>query len=119
MTSDPVCIDAGEPVQAALALMNDESIRHLPVMHENRLVGVISDRDIAQALAVSSRPTLIVEEAMTPNPYSVLPENVFSDVLRVMAANRLGCVIVKDGGENIVGIFTSTDAVRLLADLVD
>ncbi len=119
MSPNPARISGQNSVHEAFAQMEEKGLRHLPVVDEEGLLGgVITDRDIAFALAEFPGKPVRVDQAMTPEPYTVVVDADVSDVLRVMAGNRFGCAIVKDRGENIAGIFTSTDAVRLLAEVL-
>ena len=53
---------------------------------------------------------------MSSEVYTVGPEERLADVARIMAENRYGCAVIVDGS-NVLGIFTSTDALALLADV--
>lgn len=117
MTANPVTVDASSSIEEAFTLMQDCGLRHLPVLSENRLVGVLSERDIAMAWGKSTEEIPTVAEAMTSAPYVVSLDSQMSDILSIMAANRLGCVLVKDHGEKVCGIFTTTDATQLLSEV--
>lgn len=98
--------------------MNIDNIRHLVVLGDGDIVGVLSNRDISVALAVpgADRKKLTVRDAMSERPY-MCPENTpISEVAQVMEAHRWGCAIVVDGSE-AVGVFTTTDALRALRAL--
>ncbi|MDB5212478.1 MAG: hypothetical protein JWO86_405, partial [Myxococcaceae bacterium] len=56
----------------------------------------------------------IVDEAMSTDAYAVSPEARLEDVAASMAANRYGCAVVIERGR-VIGIFTATDALRVLA----
>jgi len=119
MTPRPVTVPARATLEEALELMDDHGLRHLPVEKDGCLAGVISDRDIARAF---SEPLQVgrhvVETAMTPEPYTALPDSDLREVLDIMAANRMGSVVIQDAGKRVVGIFTTTDAIRVLSDLL-
>jgi acetoin utilization protein AcuB len=57
-----------------------------------------------------------VESALTPDPYTCGPEASLSEVAGAMASEKFGCVLVMTNGK-LAGIFTSVDALRLLADI--
>lgn len=117
MTADPITVDAKASLEEAMSAMETSGIRHLPVLKDRCLVGVISDRDLARALnQPSSGKFHTVEEFMSLSPYTVSPEEDMKTVLQVMAANRLGSVIIKSH-ERVIGIFTTTDAITLLSKL--
>ncbi len=116
MTPTPVSIGRQQPMAEASRRMTEHRIRHLPVLDGGRVVGIISDRDLAM---VESFPgvdteTVTVEEAMTPDPYVVGPEEPLAAVISALAEHKYGtAVIVKDN--RLAGIFTTVDALRVFA----
>lgn len=50
MTSDPVCIEPSQPIELCMALMTDKRVRHLPVLHAGRLIGVVSIGDVVKGI---------------------------------------------------------------------
>ena len=104
----------------ALERMHALQIRHLPVLEGGAIVGVLSERDAALALAAApeASETMLVEEAMSAIPYCVSPSARIRDVAEHMAARKLGCAIVTVD-ERIVGLFTTTDAMQVLAGLLE
>ncbi len=128
MTENPVAIDPGASALAALESMVRRGIRHLPVVEEGRVVGVISINDLRAALPipVSLRSGLGVEdrelvrdyavgELMTHFPEVTHPESRLEDAAQRMADRRIGCLPVVDGQHRIVGMLSNTDALRALA----
>ena len=120
MTSHPHTVGAEQSVRHAGALMREHAIRHLPVLHGGQLVGVISDRDVRLIESISALDVdrVTVEEAMSPEPYTVEPRSKLADVVRHMAAHKLGSAVVVLG-TRVQGVFTTTDAMRLLAERLD
>ncbi|QQR88619.1 MAG: CBS domain-containing protein [Myxococcales bacterium] len=120
MTKSPHSIGQDQTLLAAQEKMREFSIRHLPVLKGGKLVGILSDRDIVMVQAMGSLDleATKVEEAMTPEPFAVSPATPIASVLRHMATHRYGCTVVMSGAK-AVGIFTTTDAVRLLAETLD
>jgi acetoin utilization protein AcuB len=119
MTTAPHSIGNDQSIARAARMMNDHHIRHLPVLHGGRLLGVLSDRDIK--LIETFRdvdPTRVtVEEAMTEQPYSVSPETPLDEVVETMAANKYGSAVIMQN-QKVVGIFTTVDACQALCDLL-
>ena len=119
MTTDPCCIQRDEPLRNAHRLMRVRKIRHLPVLHDRQLVGLVSERDLFLLETVRSvdpekEP---VEEAMTERPFAVPPDTEVRDVVDEMLAKRYGSALVVERGE-VVGIFTRADALRALRNLL-
>lgn len=115
MTASPVTVECNVTVEQAHALMRKLRCRHLPVMRNGTLVGVVSERDLylVETLAGADKTVDRVVDAMTPYVYTTTPDAKIRDVARVMAAERYGSVVVMEG-DRVVGIFTATDAFRHL-----
>lgn len=120
MTAGPFAVGPREPLANARHLMKKHHIRHLPVCSQGKLIGLVSDRDLelVQSLAHAPPSSITVEDAMTPDPYAPSPDTLLVEALRVMIERKIGSAVIMDGGQ-VVGIFTSTDAMRALVDLLD
>jgi len=118
MTPAPVTVESTTPLLAAAELMKTHQIRHLPVLANRQVVGILSERDLRSATKVV--PGALVCDVMTPTPVSVHVETPVDDVALVMSENKYGCVIVRESDGTVAGIFTTTDALELLVrDLRD
>ena len=119
MTAAPHSIGSEQTIATASLMMNDYHIRHLPVLHGGRLLGILTDRDIK--LIETFRdvdPTKVtVEEAMTEQPFSVSPDAPLDEVVETMAANKYGSAVIMQN-HKVVGIFTTVDACEALAQLL-
>ena len=119
MSTDLVTLTEDETLDHAQRCMARGRIRHLPVVSGGRLVGVVTDRDVAalendpNASALASGSS--VREVCSLDHYSVGPDAALHDVLEVMAERRIGSAIVTEA-DRIVGLFTATDACRVLAE---
>jgi acetoin utilization protein AcuB len=120
MTTSPHSIGNDQPLAHAHQVMRDHHIRHLPVLNGGRLVGILSDRDLAflENLRDVDAAKVRVDEAMTPSPYMVKRTSNLGQVAREMAEHRYGSAVVMDN-DHVVGVFTTTDALRALADACD
>lgn len=119
MTTDIQTIGDEQPMSVAHRMMRELHIRHLPVLHQGQIVGVVTDRDLHLVETFQDvDPTKIsVSEAMTQDPYVVGPDAPLDEVVATMAAKKYGSAIVTDHG-HVVGIFTTVDACTAFADLL-
>ena len=115
MTRHPHSIRLDESVATARKLMATLNVRHLPVLKAGELVGVISDRDLR--LVKSEASGVSVEDLCVDDPIVVDSSTSVFVVASVMAERRIGSVLVTEGGK-LAGIFTTTDACRVLAALL-
>jgi acetoin utilization protein AcuB len=120
MTPSPHSVGQEQSLAQAHKLMRAHRIRHLPVLHGGKLVGVLSDRDLhlIETLRDVDPDNVTVEEAMSPTVYTVSPEAPLDEVVREMAHHKYGCAVVEHTGK-LVGVFTTVDAMRAFADLLE
>jgi acetoin utilization protein AcuB len=115
MTRSVYTIGTKSPLAEAHRLMNEHAIRHLPVLEGGRLIGMLSQRDLhlIETLKDVDPKEVLVEEAMSQDAYTVGPEASLEEVAREMALHKYGSAVVVRGGQ-VLGIFTTTDALRAL-----
>ncbi|MFL5345367.1 MAG: CBS domain-containing protein [Hyalangium sp.] len=115
MTRSVHTIGTKSPLAEAHRMMNDHAIRHLPVLEGGRLVGLLSQRDLhlIETLKDVDPKEVLVEEAMSQDAYTVTPETELAAVAREMALHKYGSAVVSRGAQ-VLGIFTTTDALRAL-----
>ncbi len=103
-------------MSAAHALMREHRVRHLPVLHGGRIVGIVSDGDLhlIETLKDVDPAKVTVEEAMTAEPYCIKPNTPLDEVVAEMADHKYGCVVVAEGAK-VLGILTTTDVCRAFA----
>jgi CBS domain-containing protein len=120
MTVAPETIQADLTLAQARDRMYALGARHLPVVENSVLVGILSDRDIAVADALSGLDRCSVRQAMTAVPFTCGPDAHLHAVAAEMAEHKYGTAIVVDREHpgHIVGLFTTTDALRALAQLI-
>lgn len=120
MTKSPHTIGIKLRLTDAKRVMDEHSIRHLPVLEGGALVGILSDRDVQMISALSQvdMSDVSVEEAMSQVPFTVSPGTSLLTAVRHMAKKKLGSAVVVEN-DKVVGVFTTTDGMRVLADLLD
>jgi acetoin utilization protein AcuB len=112
MTRDVVVMSPSVSVAAAGRVMERRHIRHLPVVDQGRLVGILSDRDV---LACGGDLPITCGEAMTPAPVSCSPLATVGRLAELMLTHKIDSIpIVAD--EQLVGLVTSTDLLQLLVE---
>jgi acetoin utilization protein AcuB len=121
MTPMPVTIDEDRSLSDAKELMQLHDVRHLPVLHEGKLGGIITQRDVAIAESLGTSGVVPVRQIMTTVLFTCGPSAHVEAVAREMVAHHYGSALVVEPmhATQIVGVFTTTDALRALADLID
>lgn len=121
MTPAPQVIDAQATTATAQALMDELSVRHLPVMDRDRLVGVLSERDLRSVRAFLDHAPgelgPVVGDLCSRNLLVVGPDDPLDDAANAMADRKVGAALVVRGVE-LVGIMTCIDLCRGLTTLV-
>lgn len=119
MSPTPHTIGQDQTLARAHQVMREHRIRHLPVLSAGRLVGVLSERDLAliETLKDVDPTKVLVEDAMTQAPYTVSPDAPLDEIVSTMAEHRYGSAIVVDN-ERVVGVFTTVDAMAAFAELL-
>jgi acetoin utilization protein AcuB len=119
MTVNPHAVSSRHTLAEAHQTMRERGVRHLPVVDDGKLQGVVSQRDLylLETLRGVDVGRELVEEAMSDEPFVVAPDASLDEVAEAMANSKHGSALVVDGAM-LVGIFTSTDALRALVTLV-
>jgi acetoin utilization protein AcuB len=118
MTPMPVTIAVDQPLSKARDLMERHQIRHLPIMESGCLVGIVSQRELDLLLASPEidADLALVSRAMTKAPLVVGPDETVDVVAERMALDKVGSAVVLRRGD-IVGVFTTIDALEVLVGL--
>ena len=124
MARDVVCIGPDEPVRKALELLGRGAFRRLPVVESGRLVGILCDRDLRQAM---NSPVLVHERGqddylldhvqvgncMTTDVLTISPEDALETAAKQMRARKIGGLPVLQE-DKLVGIITESDLLGYL-----
>ena len=111
MTPDPVCVSEGDTIREAARIMAREDTGVVPVVDGNKIVGMITDRDIVVRLVAEGRDpaSAHVNEAMSKNIRTVKENDTVGDVLNVMSSSQVRRVPVVNERNEIVGIVSMKD----------
>lgn len=117
MQTDVIWIKPDETIDYAFSIMRDCGIRHLPVVDQGRLVGLISEGDILLRSMLEYNqviaPPMPVSEVMTQELITCAPTDRTAEVAETMLTCKLDCVpVVKD--DHILGIITTSDFVEAI-----
>ena len=119
MTPLPFTILHSETLEAAKHVMYEKGIRHLPVIDSDKVIGVLTDRDMKLAFGIGKgllkASEILVEDACVFEPYSVTPDTPLKKVLENMLERHIGSALIVDGGLP-AGIFTLHDAAKFLLE---
>lgn len=128
MNKPAITIDKQNSMQEAMNLMKTHRITLLPVMDKNRLVGVLTDRDLKKASASDATTlemhellyllsTIKVKDIMSSNPISVPPDFTIEETAELLMANKISGVPVVDDHGNVAGVITHTDLFKVIISL--
>ena len=119
MSTTPHSIGRDQHLSDAHKMMKEYKIRHLPVLEGGALVGMLTERDCAliESFDGGTASKLRVDDAMSTEVYSVSPDAKLDEVVREMASKRYGSAVVVQNA-HVVGIFTTVDVCRSLAELL-
>jgi acetoin utilization protein AcuB len=119
-TPDPVTANEDMTIDDLRHLMEEHGIRHLPVVRGDTVVGVISDRDVRLVLGLDSAEKFHVRAAdiMAVAPLTVSAATPLDEVAFAMSDKKVGSAIVNDEDGRFLGIFTATDALNALIEII-
>ena len=124
MTREVVALPPQSTAGEALALCRERRIRHLPVLEDDRLVGIVSDRDLRSATPALGDPAraealgrILVHEVMAREVATAHPDDPIEEAANAMRERKIGCLpVIED--DALVGIVTSSDVMEALVYLM-
>lgn len=119
-TPDPITAIETTPISDIVKLMKEHGVRHLPILRNGVAVGIISDRDaqVIAGLSVREKIQIQASDIMVANPVTVSAQDSLEDVAFLMSQKKIGSVLVTDENDSLLGIFTVTDALNALIEIV-
>ena len=127
MTADPRAVQPGDSLAHALRLTREHRIRHLPVVLNGELAGILSDRDIRTAMpspltvADADRAAFLertpVEGVMTREVITVGPLDTVEDAAKLLCRHHIGALPVVDAHGRLLGMITETDVLTAFAEV--
>jgi len=125
MTRDVITISPDTSIMEAGQLMVDRTIRRLPVVENEALIGIVTYNDVRGARAavtgsldiweLSYRLSkLTIREIMTPNPVTISPDDTIGQAAQLMLNYMIGGLPVMDHNGRLIGIITESDIFRVV-----
>jgi len=114
MTSDPRTVTTGSTVAEAARLMRDENTGVVPIVEGEKLVGVITDRDITIGVVADGKDPQAtkVDEAASKNLVTIDPQQDLDEALRLMAEHQVRRLPVTEEDGRLVGIVAQADVAK-------
>ena len=131
MTPNPATVSPQASVAEAWDVMRELDIRHVPVVQDGALVGMLSDRDLARvdvirllalegAEAVRRELATPVVKVMSSDVVCVEPETELNDIVALLLEHKIGAIpVVESGTARVEGIVSYVDVLRALQDLLE
>jgi CBS domain-containing protein len=118
MTSNPRAIEADKPVSDAAKMMRDEDVGLAPIVEGERLVGTLTDRDIATRVVAEGKDpeTTSVREVASTDLITVDPEKDLDEAVRLMAQHQVRRIPVVEEDGRLVGVVAQADVARQADD---
>jgi CBS domain-containing protein len=126
MAQNPATLDRNETLDIPDTIMNLGRIRHMPVVEDGRVVGILSQRDLFRSALIVALgfgrkttsaliKTIRVKEVMTKPAITITADAAVSDAARLMIEKKIGCLPVVEN-ERLVGLITETDILRSVVE---
>ena len=118
MVKNPIVVTLDQKVQDCVDLMREHSIRHLPVVENHRLIGLVTESDLREVFLASLIEDLTIEGVMITEPLTVTPETEIEDAAKLIYYHKIGGLPVVDVYGQVVGIITVADLVEAFIELM-
>lgn len=120
MTVSAICVAPPTRVRDALLLMERYGIRHLPVVEDGGVVGLVSKTDVREALGVAQQDQIVhdrldwpVSRLMSSDVFTVRRDSAVCDAIDLLVTHQVGALpVVADDGRRLLGILSSVDVLR-------
>ncbi|MDH4220770.1 MAG: CBS and ACT domain-containing protein [Candidatus Aminicenantes bacterium] len=118
MVKNPITVTKDQTIQECVDLMKEHSIRHLPVVENKKLSGLVTESNLRQVFLASMIEDLKLEDVMIRDPITVAPDTEIEDAAKLIYHNKIGGLPVVDNDDQVVGIITVADLVAAFIELM-
>jgi CBS domain-containing protein len=114
MTTNPCSIDADKSVAYAAKMMRDEDVGLAPIVEGDKLIGTVTDRDIAIRVVAEDKDAneTTVREIASTNLVTIDPQQDLDEALRLMAKHQVRRLPVVEEDGRLVGVVAQADVAR-------
>ena len=114
MTSNPCTIDADKSVAYAAKMMKEEDVGLAPIVEGDKLIGMLTDRDIAIRVVAEGRnpDQVTVREVASKQVVTIDPQQDLDEALRIMAKHQVRRLPVVEEDGRLVGVVAQADVAR-------
>jgi CBS domain-containing protein len=114
MTSNPFSIDAEKPVSYAAKMMRDENVGLAPIVEGDKLVGTLTDRDIATRVVAEGKDpeSTTAREVASRDVVTITPDQSLDEALQLMAQHQVRRLPVVEEGSRLVGVIAQADVAQ-------
>lgn len=113
MTSNPTTVEPGTTVEEAARTMKSEDVGSLPIVEGDRLVGVVTDRDLTiRVLAEGKGADTTVGEIASKDVVTIDPQQSLEEAARLMAEHQVRRLPVTEEDGKLVGILAQADVAQ-------
>jgi len=113
-----VMVNIEDSLDRALELMQSNGIRHLPVEDKGNVVGIVSERDVMTHMGKNWAIMMNMSDVMNTDVLTVYRKQNLGEVAMELSRQKIGSALVLDDSGEIFGIFTTTDALNALVELL-
>ncbi|MBW2621860.1 MAG: CBS domain-containing protein [Deltaproteobacteria bacterium] len=118
MSSEVVTVSEKAGIVEALGLLKEHAIRHLPVVEDEQLVGLVTENDLHGAVFPAMLEEITVKDVMNSRPVTVDIDAPLEEAARLIYHHKVGGLPVVDKADNLKGIITMVDMLLALIDLM-
>ena len=116
-TPSPLTAKLETSVAELRDIMGEKGVRHLPISDGGEIVGIVTDRDL-KTLELAETNEIKAKDFMTTDIFTVSVETAIETVALEMSSKKIGSAIVTKTDGSLYGIFTSTDALNALVEVL-
>lgn len=117
MTRNPVTVSKDQDIRGCMDLMTEHSIRHLPVVEGQKLIGFVTESDLREVSSTSSAEGMSIEDFMVIDPITVSPDTDIEEAAKLIYYHKIGGLPVVDN-EEFVGVITVVDLLGVFIELM-